>query len=597
MKPATGIDLSAVLSRSRPALARAITLLENDRPGAAELMAELAPRCGHAHVVGITGAPGAGKSTLINALIGEFTKRGRSVAVVAVDPSSPISGGSILGDRLRMDEHGNRDDVFIRSVSSRGHLGGLSKTTGRVIDVFDAVGYDVVIVETVGAGQSEVEIRHFADSNIVVCPPGLGDEVQAIKAGILEIADLLVVNKADLPQAERTVLDLTTATHLRHRTDWQVKVLRTVATSGEGVPALVDAIEEHGRATGIGKRLKRAPSGPAPQATDEELFAQLRRWRTAGKGVALATVVKTWGSSPRPEGSHLAVEAGGAFVGSVSGGCIEGAVIGEAQAAIADGQPRLLEFGVSDERAWEVGLACGGRVQVFVERADDELIERLLAERAAKRAATVVTRLADGTQALVAGDEVSGELALTEAQREEVRRRLRSDKSGTLESSDGTLFARCYSQAPRMVIVGAVHITQALAPMAAMAGFEVVVVDPRRAFATAERLPGVTVTTEWPDEALARIGLDAQTAVVTLSHDPKLDDPALIAALQSQCFYIGALGSSRTHARRVARLTEAGLADALPRIHAPVGLDLGGRSPAEIAVSVIAQVIQARYSK
>ena len=529
MKPATGIDLSAVLSRSRPALARAITLLENDRPGAAELMAELAPRCGHAHVVGITGAPGAGKSTLINALIGEFTKRGRSVAVVAVDPSSPISGGSILGDRLRMDEHGNRDDVFIRSVSSRGHLGGLSKTTGRVIDVFDAVGYDVVIVETVGAGQSEVEIRHFADSNIVVCPPGLGDEVQAIKAGILEIADLLVVNKADLPQAERTVLDLTTATHLRHRTDWQVKVLRTVATSGEGVPALVDAIEEHGRATGIGKRLKRAPSGPAPQATDEELFAQLRRWRTAGKGVALATVVKTWGSSPRPEGSHLAVEAGGAFVGSVSGGCIEGAVIGEAQAAIADGQPRLLEFGVSDERAWEVGLACGGRVQVFVERADDELIERLLAERAAKRAATVVTRLADGTQALVAGDEVSGELALTEAQREEVRRRLRSDKSGTLESSDGTLFARCYSQAPRMVIVGAVHITQALAPMAAMAGFEVVVVDPRRAFATAERLPGVTVTTEWPDEALARIGLDAQTAVVTLSHDPKLDDPAPVS--------------------------------------------------------------------
>ncbi|MBL8502310.1 MAG: methylmalonyl Co-A mutase-associated GTPase MeaB [Rhodocyclaceae bacterium] len=604
MTPTTGIDLAAVLNRSRPALARAITLLENDRPGAAELMAELAPRCGRAHVVGVTGAPGAGKSTLINALIGEFTKRGRSVAVVAVDPSSPISGGSILGDRLRMDEHGSRDDVFIRSVSSRGHLGGLSRNTGRVIDVFDAVGYEVVIVETVGAGQSEVEIRHFADSNIVVCPPGLGDEVQAIKAGIIEIADLLVVNKADLPQAERTVLDLTTATQLRHRADWKVKVLKTVATSGEGVAALVDAIGEHAAATGIGKR---RPSPPAPlppagegsvgQATDEELFAQLRRWRAAGKGVALATVVKTWGSSPRPEGSHLAVEAGGAFLGSVSGGCIEGAVIGEAQAAIADGQPRLLEFGVSDERAWEVGLACGGRVQVFVERANDERIERLLAERAAKRAATVVTRLADGTQALVAGDEVSGELALTEAQREEVRRRLRSDKSGTLESSDGTLFARCYAQAPRMVIVGAVHITQALAPMAAMAGFEVVVIDPRRAFATAERLPGVTVTTEWPDEALARIGLDAQTAVVTLSHDPKLDDPALIAALQSPCFYIGALGSSRTHAKRVARLTEAGLADAIPRIHAPVGLDLGGRSPSEIAVSVIAQVIQSRYAK
>lgn len=380
MKPAIPIDLAAMLNRSRPALARAITLLENDRPGAADLMAELAPRCGRAHVVGVTGAPGAGKSTLINALIGEFTQRGRSVAVVAVDPSSPISGGSILGDRLRMDEHGNRDDVFIRSVSSRGHLGGLSKTAGRVIDVFDAVGYDVVIVETVGAGQSEVEIRHFADTNIVVCPPGLGDDVQAIKAGIIEIADLLVVNKADLPQAERTVLDLTTATQLRHRADWKVKVLKTVATSGEGVAALVDAIGEHAAATGIGKRLKHSPpptpfpqtgegrKEPVPQATDEELFAQLRRWRAAGKGVALATVVKTWGSSPRPEGSHLAVEEGGAFVGSVSGGCIEGAVIGEAQAAIADGQPRLFEFGVSDERAWEVGLACGGRVQVFVER-------------------------------------------------------------------------------------------------------------------------------------------------------------------------------------------------------------------------------------
>ncbi|GIK24680.1 MAG: hypothetical protein BroJett006_09260 [Betaproteobacteria bacterium] len=632
MKPAPGIDLAAVLNRSRPALARAITLLENDRPGAAELMAELAPRCGRAHVVGVTGAPGAGKSTLINALIGEFTKRGRSVAVVAVDPSSPISGGSILGDRLRMDEHGSRDDVFIRSVSSRGHLGGLSKTAGRVIDVFDAVGYDVVIVETVGAGQSEVEIRHFADTNIVVCPPGLGDEVQAIKAGIIEIADLLVVNKADLPQAERTVLDLTTATQLRHRADWKVKVLRTVATSGEGVAALVDAIGEHAAATGIGKRLKNpSPPAPAPrptagfaqpagsggakhasrnpaftpqagegsvaQASDDELFAQLRRWRAAGKRVALATVVKTWGSSPRPEGSHLAIEEGGAFVGSVSGGCIEGAVIGEAQAAIADGQPRLLEFGVSDERAWEVGLACGGRVQVFVERANDERIERLLAERAAKRPVVVVTRLADGAQGLVAGDEVRGELALTAEQRDEIRRRQRSDKSGALESSDGALFARCYAQSPRLVIVGAVHITQALAPMAAMAGFEVVVIDPRRAFATAERLPGVTVTTEWPDEALARIGLDAQTAVVTLSHDPKLDDPALIAALQSQCFYIGALGSSRTHAKRVARLTEAGLADAISRIHAPVGLDLGGRSPAEIAVSVLAQVIQSRYAK
>jgi xanthine dehydrogenase accessory factor len=227
-----------------------------------------------------------------------------------------------------------------------------------------------------------------------------------------------------------------------------------------------------------------------------------------------------------------------------------------------------------------------------------ELFERLSAECAAGRVVTLVTRLADGAQALVCGEEVSGELELTAAEHEEIRQRLRGDGSGVLESSGGALFARCYARAPRLIVVGAVHITQALAPMAAMAGFEVVVVDPRRAFATAERLPGVTVTTEWPDEALARLGLDAQSAVVTLSHDPKLDDPALIAALQSPCFYVGALGSSRTHARRVARLAEAGLsAEAIARIHAPVGLDLGGRSPAEIAVSIVAQVIQARYSK
>ena len=368
MKKPERIDISAVLDRSRPALARAVTLIENDLPGAAELHASLAPHCGRAHVVGVTGAPGAGKSTLINALLGELTRRDKRIAVVAVDPSSPITGGAILGDRVRMGEHGANDDVFIRSVSSRGHLGGLSRTTGRVIDVFDAAGFDVVIVETVGAGQSEVEIRHFADTNIVVCPPGLGDEVQAIKAGILEIADILVVNKGDLPQAGRTLLDMQTARGLRHREGWQVEVMRTVATSGEGVAELADRIDAHARAAGIGRRLKAASGGPAPQATDDELFQKMRVWRASGKGMALATVVRTWGSSPRPEGSHLAVEEGGAFVGSVSGGCIEGAVITEAKAVIADGKPRLLEFGVSDERAWEVGLACGGRVQVYVER-------------------------------------------------------------------------------------------------------------------------------------------------------------------------------------------------------------------------------------
>ncbi|MBN9463294.1 MAG: methylmalonyl Co-A mutase-associated GTPase MeaB [Burkholderiales bacterium] len=399
------IDPAAVLEGSRIALARAVTLIENDRPGAADLHAALAARRGHAHVVGITGAPGAGKSTLISALLRELRARARRVAVLAVDPSSPISGGALLGDRVRMSEAGADEDVFIRSVSSRGHLGGLSRTAGRIIDVFDAAGFNVVIVETVGTGQSEVEISRFADTNVVVCPPGLGDEVQAIKAGILEIADVLVVNKADLPSAARTVRDLKIAPGLRHHVGWKVPVLSTVATEGEGIAALVDALDAHVQVGGIGRRLRGAgvPAQPVESesfprgsgsaagrgesavsgqrdgatpgqgeggapATDDELFEHLQRWRAAGKGVALATVVRTWGSSPRAEGSHLAVEEGGSFVGSVSGGCVEGAVIAEALTVIAQGAPKLLEFGVSDQQAWDVGLACGGKVQVYVER-------------------------------------------------------------------------------------------------------------------------------------------------------------------------------------------------------------------------------------
>lgn len=228
-----------------------------------------------------------------------------------------------------------------------------------------------------------------------------------------------------------------------------------------------------------------------------------------------------------------------------------------------------------------------------------ELFEALLAERRAKRSVALVTRLADGVQALVDAAGLRGELALDADGLAEVRRRLAAERSGLVETTAGdTLFVRCHVAAQRLVIIGAVHITQALAPMAAVAGFEVVVVDPRRAFATPERLPGVTLATEWPDEALERIGLDAGTAVVTLTHDPKLDDPALFTAVTSPAFYIGALGSPRTHARRIERLTEAGCTpDALARIHAPIGLDLGGRTPPEIAVSILAQLVQARHAR
>lgn len=220
--------------------------------------------------------------------------------------------------------------------------------------------------------------------------------------------------------------------------------------------------------------------------------------------------------------------------------------------------------------------------------------EHLAAAQAARRPLSVVTRLADGVQALVENGRCTGELALTPAQLDEVRALLAAERSATLES-DASLFARSYAPAPRLLVVGAVHISQALAPMATLAGFAVTVIDPRRAFASAARFPGVALSEEWPDEAMARLAPDARSAVVTLSHDPKLDDPALAAALASEAFYIGALGSRATHARRVERLSELGLGEHLGRIHSPVGLDLGGRAPAEIAVAVLAEIVQARY--
>jgi xanthine dehydrogenase accessory factor len=224
------------------------------------------------------------------------------------------------------------------------------------------------------------------------------------------------------------------------------------------------------------------------------------------------------------------------------------------------------------------------------------ILKQLLADRAAKIPVALVTSLEDGRQAIVHEDgNPTGELALSAEQVAEVRKALNADDGGALDSSDGILFAQIHNPPPRLLLVGAVHISQALAPMAAMAGYGVSVIDPRRAFATDERFPGIDMRGDWPDEAMAALKPDRRTAVVTLTHDPKLDDPALQAALRSPAFYIGALGSRKTHAARLARLAAAGFTpDETARIHGPVGLAIGALSPAEIAVSVLAQVTAVR---
>ncbi|WP_170445688.1 XdhC family protein [Ruegeria arenilitoris] len=301
-------------------------------------------------------------------------------------------------------------------------------------------------------------------------------------------------------------------------------------------------------------------------------------WFREGRGAVLATVVETWGSAPRRVGAQLVISGDGRIEGSVSGGCVEGAVIVEALEAIEEGEARLLEFGVSDEDAFAVGLACGGTIRVLVEPVGSVLPELMLAELVAARARREPVAY-----------EVNVETGHRALRRNAYADRLRMDRSGFEE--DGQTFVAVHNPPLRLIVVGAVHIAQALVPMARIAGYDPIIIDPREAFASKSRFPGEKLLTDWPDEAVASIGLDARTAVVLLTHDPKLDDPALQAALNSDVFYIGALGSSRTHAKRVQRMTEAGFsAEQLQRIHGPIGLDIGAAGPAEIAVAIIAQM-------
>ncbi|MDW3221928.1 MAG: XdhC family protein [Paracoccaceae bacterium] len=305
---------------------------------------------------------------------------------------------------------------------------------------------------------------------------------------------------------------------------------------------------------------------------------QALAWHDAGRGAVLATVVETWGSAPRRVGAQLVIAGDGEMQGSVSGGCVEGAVVLEAADALEKGEQRLLEYGVSDGDAFAVGLACGGTIRILVEPVGTvlpvDVLSDLVAARAARTPTAYEASLKTGARRLVHEGYVD---------------RFAMDKSGF--EQDGDVFVAIHNPPLRLVVVGAVHIAQALVPMARIAGYDPFIVDPRAAFGSEARFPGERILQDWPDEALETIGVDSRTAVVLLTHDPKLDDPALHIALRSRAFYIGALGSTRTQASRAGRLADAGFEPhQIGRVHGPVGLNIGAAGPPEIAVAILGEM-------
>ncbi|WP_375428163.1 XdhC family protein [uncultured Sphingomonas sp.] len=299
---------------------------------------------------------------------------------------------------------------------------------------------------------------------------------------------------------------------------------------------------------------------------NDSVIAAARAW--AGEPLALATVVSTWGSAPRPRGSHMLVHFDGRFEGSVSGGCVETDILQTAAEVIAGAPSQVKRYGVADAAAWEVGLPCGGEIAVLVqpvsaEGFDPELFDRIAGARSDGRSLVVTTDLASG-------------------------------HSSERPQETGELFVNRYDPPRRLLVVGAVQIAQSLVALAATLGIDAVVIDPRARFLTAERFPGATLDDRWPDEAVTALRPGPATAVVTLSHDAKIDDPALLEALRHRTAYVGALGSKRSHAARRERLAALGVAaEDLDRIDGPVGLDIGAVGPSEIALSIAAAMVKA----
>jgi xanthine dehydrogenase accessory factor len=338
-----------------------------------------------------------------------------------------------------------------------------------------------------------------------------------------------------------------------------------------------------------------------------DILPDLDKWRADAerKSIALATVVQTWGSSPRRAGAKMAITPDGKITGSVSGGCVEGAVYEKGVDVLKSNQPQLLHFGVADETAWEVGLACGGSIDIFVQPLDEEFfraLREILMEEKTAVTVTVIRGTADllGREMLVEEDgSVTGSLSgeLNQQAIEMAREILTQGESRrAMLNEDIEVFAEVILPPPTLIAVGGVHITIALMALAKTLGYRTVVIDPRSAFGNAERFPNVDRLIQlWPDEAFEEIPLTRSTAVAMLTHDPKLDDPALKIALPSPAFYVGALGSKTTQAKRRQRLLEDGMTDEqLNRLHGPIGLKIGAGTPEEIAMSIMAEVVAAR---
>jgi xanthine dehydrogenase accessory factor len=343
-----------------------------------------------------------------------------------------------------------------------------------------------------------------------------------------------------------------------------------------------------------------------------DVLTEIIHWLSFDQPVALATVINTWGSAPRGVGAKMALTSDGKIAGSVSGGCVEGAVFDAGVRALKTGESELLHFGVSDETAFSVGLACGGNIDVFVKQLDPTFFRLVQAEIAAGNPLALVTIIHGpagypGRELLYVSPEIMhGRLGseLDEPGRQYAQAGLESGQSGifqakTASGEDIRFFVDVVNPPPQLVMVGGVHIAIALASLAKTLGYRTVVIDPRRAFGNQERFPYVDrLIQSWPQEAFAQVTLTRSTAVAMLTHDPKIDDPALKIVLDSPAFYIGALGSRKTNEKRRQRLLEEGISEAkLALLHAPIGLELGGRMPEEIALAIMAEIVAVRHGR